>query len=69
MLQLSQSKEIKHSYVEDGPMQDKENQKPAEDFGTYFNVVFIAQPESTDPWNTLTTTVIENGCYKQGIYW
>ena len=66
--ELSQSHEtiIKNSYIEEGPVNDQEEEKPIQDFGTFFNVIFVARPDSVASWNTMTNADIENGYLKEG---
>ena len=68
-LEFFQSHEgIKNSYVEEGPaaVGDKEEEKPPQDFGTFFNVIFVARPDSVASWNTMINADLENGYLKEG---
>ena len=66
--ELSQSREIviKNSYIEEGPVNDKGEENPIQDFGTFFNVIFVARPDSVASLNTMTNADIENGYLKEG---
>ena len=63
--ELSQSETIiKNSYVEEGPVIGEK--KSPQDFGTFFNVVFVTRPDSVASCNTMTNADIENGYLKEG---
>ena len=47
-------------------MNDKDEEKPVQDFGTSFNVIFITRPDSVASWNTMNNADIENGYIKEG---
>ena len=47
-------------------MHDEEEEKPIQDFGNFFNVIFVARPESSASWNTMANADIENGYLKEG---
>jgi hypothetical protein len=45
---------------------DKEEEKSVQDFGTSFNVIFVARPDSVESWNTMNNADIENGYLREG---
>ena len=69
--ELSQSREniITNTYIEEGPVNDKDEEKPVQDFGTSFNVIFVTRPDSAASWNIMNNADIENGYIKEGIYY
>ena len=54
--ELSQSEVMKNSFVEDGPVHNEEEEKPIQNFGTFFNTT---QPDSASAVDE------ENGCEKR----
>ena len=66
--ELSQSHEniVTNSYIEEGPVNDKDKEKPVQDIGTAFNVIFVTRPDSVASWNTMNNTDIENGYINEG---